>query len=276
MDLENQGNFILLPFRSSIRSGDFARWQPYVLAVLIVLIAHENRKTRLSFPSVKRIATLARVRKQRVGEAIESLAKSGWLKKSIISAPNGFERYEYTMLYKPYTSGDTAKWIWLPRSFVFDGVLGMLPGSVLKLYLTLHGLSWNKWFSIFDGTKDFDEPKERDRFVDISNIDPTFLSSVAGLKDSTRRFAWKWLDDHGLLLISQSCPLEDSDGVWLPDPTPFYGPKILDNLKKGNDIKKKKGTKGAKNILTRTRQRQKKKTALKNILVFHRVEEQQQ
>lgn len=271
MDLENQGNFILLPFRSSVRSGDFARWQSYQLAVLIVLIAHENRKTRLSFPSVERIATLAGVRKQRVGEAVKSLALGRWLTTKSIPTTTGFRRYEYKMLYTPFAPGDKAKWIWLPSSFVLNGVLGMLPGSALKLYLALHGLSWNPWFSIFDGTKDFDEPKERDRFVDISNIDPTFLSSVTGLKDSTRRYAWKWLDDHELLLVPQKYELNDADGVWLPDPTNFSSPSIMEKLTNANAMSKNRGTKGAKNTLTRTRRRQMRRTTSKNKTIFQRV-----
>lgn len=68
-------------FRSMIDSGDCAKLGPYAMVVYLVIKAHANLKTGLSFPSVATIARLAGIREKQVKRSLVTLTEMHYLMK---------------------------------------------------------------------------------------------------------------------------------------------------------------------------------------------------
>lgn len=67
------GAFFLVPIKGTILRGDFEeQWPDIELAVLLVLLAHENRESRIASPSLGRIAALAGISKTSAYDAVHA------------------------------------------------------------------------------------------------------------------------------------------------------------------------------------------------------------
>ncbi|MBG0790948.1 MAG: hypothetical protein H0S80_10675 [Desulfovibrionaceae bacterium] len=263
------GNFILLPFRESIRAGEFGYWEDSHIAVLPVLIAHENRKTRIARPSLDRIAVLAGVAKRTAAGATSSLQRSRWLTKQSIPLPGGRTRLEYRLDYTPYRERtDQGAWVRLESSLIFQGVWAVMPPSVRKLYLTLLGFSWSShmaWVPDDGACGDdwliaYDHEGDLERFVDARYLTPPFLNNAAGLEERTGRRAWSWLMDNGFIIANgegtTSSPTDlYREGIIMPDVTNLKCDSVLRRLGSVEEITP---TPGARSRLTNTRKRQKR------------------
>jgi hypothetical protein len=223
--VQKKGSFVLLPFQSIIHRGELPRFSDAELALLPVLIAHENQQNRKAFPSQDRISILAGIRKKRVSEAISGLANSGWVHAYAVPLPGGRSRYEYVLKYPAYSPENKDIWFSLPKGLFLNGVWGDMPPSVKKLYLVLQALSWryemvevpnpSSWLEWETAMEEGDESWER--FVDSRFLVGQELDFATGLSSRTRRWAMEWLEHVGLFHIVDDELEEARPGAILED-----------------------------------------------------------
>lgn len=217
--------FVLLPLGRVARDGNLAGWPDHVLSALVVLIAFENRRTRLAWPSVKNIAALAGLRTERVTDAIRKLEKNGWLQVQRAKGNRYFMRYQG--YHDPgLESGD---WIRIDTAVVKRGVWAAMSPSARKLYLVLRSLATigaraeESW--IHDENEFFDAVRDCDfAFLPETKADPAELRRLAGLPDRTYRRANIWLFDNGLIQVSD---LDGDSGYILPFDPKRWSPEVV-------------------------------------------------
>lgn len=230
--------FSLVPLRGTILDGELrSRWPDDALAVLVVLLAHENSRTRVACPSLDRLAVLAGVAKETAARATDDLARVGWISKRRLSVPGGRSRFEYTFLYSRRGTGDNSgRWFRLEHHIVLGGAWAAMPPATRRLYLALLALSsdgrfallWPgdgaSWREVFEENY-LGEAFTRARFVSAKHLAPPNLQALAGLEPRTFQRSWNWLTASGLVV-------DNDPEVW-PE-SPKEAPElILDHFKEG-------------------------------------------
>lgn len=246
--------FVLLPLRDMILRGDFYWLTDAEVAVLPVLVAHMNQKTRQSFPSHDRIAVLAGIGKKSVADGTTKLRDRRWLDIRKEPAPGGRTRHVYRLYIKEYSSEERSIWLGLPAHRVFLGVWAALTPSARRLYLVLLALSWNERAALVNPEMNPQDWQEFEpggygsgRFVPAERLDPRELGDLAGIEPRTFQRAWNALLEHGLIEVNT----EEVEGILMPD-TKIEAPAVLARLKKLDD---RGVTPGARRLLSRTRNR---------------------
>lgn len=219
--------FVLLPLARMAREGKLAGWSDKGIAVLPVIVAHENAVTRLAWPSVARVAALAGVGKEAAREAVHSLECGGWLARVV--RPGGGGAWKMTYLrYRPgAASGD---WIRLGQDMVLRGAWAAFPPSAKRLYLILRGLSLlgHRATGTWIPNHEFDpNDLEANAFLPAQALDPGGLQELTGLNSRTLRHARAWLLENGMMLPSDEW---EAPGMILPFEPGRYSPAVLDRV----------------------------------------------
>ncbi len=255
------GGMVFLPLRQTVLAGNLFKWDDNILAVLPVLIAHENAQTRLARPGQERIATLAGVSKSTVSHSVNELEGGGWLRKVIVPIAGGRTRFEYRMAYARYESGDTSgRWIVVHDYIILRGIWAAMAPSTRRLYLVLLSLSWAGEAAGYteDNVSDWmaETPlEENGRFVDASRLDPAYLRELAYIGPRTFARAWGWLTDNELVRPSEESAVVDVDfyreGVVLPFDPDRYAPVVMKRLEESKQTAART-TPGARRLITRS------------------------
>lgn len=219
----DERGFLLLPLAEQLRDGRISDWKDGPLSVLVVLIAHENARTREARPAISRIAVLAGIRKANVRPCLESLAAAGWCRPAKGSA--------WEMLTARY-DGDSTRWIRISRPLIFDGVWSVMPPSAKRLYLVLLSLAWMghhanyECISCYD-LEDYNYDSEDFVFVPAQHAEPVELARLAGLEPRTFRQARQWLLNAGLI---QPTSQDQAPGLLLPHDPRLSAPSVMERL----------------------------------------------
>ncbi len=224
--------FILLPLAGQIREGALAEGSTRNLAVLVVVAAHEDRRTRLAWPSLARVATLAGIRKADVPVILRALEEKKWLKPEILS---GGKR-AWRMLYATYPGDlEPRDWLRLNRSLVMGGTWAAMPESARRLYLVMKALAWVGQKALPDWNPEYEENEPtawddvKAQFLPATLFDPNELRRLSGLTGPTFRRARSWLFHCGLAVLT-SDDLEP--GLLLPHDPGTHAPRIIEQLKR--------------------------------------------
>ncbi len=256
--------FFLLPLRLTITGGELQKWGNDTLAVLVVLIAHENSNTRLACPTQARIAALAGISKTTVGGALDSLARLGWLTTTVHPTRRGLGFYQkHHMKYARHRNGDkSGKWLHIERYIVANGIWAAMPPDTRRLYLTLLALSWGGYGTPASYEEDVTTyacvvPAPEDgRFVDAGYLSPQKLRDMAGITQRTFTRAWNWLVDAKMIVgapdgMRETENYESKGGIMLTYNSSLQVPAVLERVARAKaDIAKL--TPGAKRLMTRT------------------------
>ena len=261
-----QGPFILLPLRGIILRHELATWPDSSLAVLPVLLAHENRRSRKSYPSQERISILAGIRKESVPEGTSWLASRGWLSTQYIPVAAGRSRIEYTFKYKPYSPEIKDLCFSIPKGVVLNCVWKTMPTSVKRLFLVLQSVSWRYetvrvadsscWYEWEDAMEEGGDSWRQ--FIDSQYLIGRELDAMTGLSERTRRWATKWLEDVGLLRFTQENEDEPRPGAVIEDASRLQNVEAMDRLKQ---IRTAAVPREAKSMITQRRKAQREATA---------------
>lgn len=253
---------VFLPLRQTVLAGNLFKWDDSILAVLPVLIAHENAQTRLARPGQERIATLAGVSKSTVSHSVNELEAGGWLRKTIIPIPGGRTRFEYRMGYARYEPGDTSgKWVVVSDYIILRGIWAAMAPSTRRLYLVLLSLSWAGEAAGYteDNVSDWmtETPlEENGRFVDAGRLDPEYLRDLSNLGPRTFSRAWDWFIQNEIVRASEEHAIELEaenyrDGIVLPFDPDRYAPAVMTRLEESRQ-KAARTTPGARRLITRS------------------------
>lgn len=229
---DRPGGFLLLPLGRHAREG-LATWPDGALAVLPVLVAHENATTRLAWPSIARMAALVRMGKEAVREACAKLEEWKWCAR--VSRPGGGWAWE--MKYASYHGGELSarEYIRLATDMIMRGAWAACPPSARRLYLTLRGLA------VIGNRVDFDwmpedpygqiDPFELEDFAffPAASWVPSELRRLTGLPERTMRHAQGWLMENGFMRATDSSA-DEEPGLILPFDPERYSPAVLERL----------------------------------------------
>lgn len=221
-------SFILLPMgRSYVDDMRLCSTSDRMLAVLPVLIAHENHETRMCWPSIARVAALAGVGKETVVRATNELELFGWLKMH----HGGSGRVCYELGYRPYDPDlNSSDYTRIDRPVIMRGLWAAIPASAKRLYVAMRALSVmghrasGEWISDPDESSCLDTDCS-EAFLPASRLGPSDLCDVTGLSPRTFRYARSWLLDNELALVS-----DDVEGLILPFDPERYSPAVLKRL----------------------------------------------
>lgn len=221
--------FILLPLAEHAREGKLATWEDPLLAVLPVLIAHENSGTRLAWPSISRVAVLSGLGKPAANMGISALKNWKWCTSD--TRPDGGPAWK--MIYPAYRQSglDSGSWIRIDRSVIMKGLWGIMTPSAKKLYIVMRGLALmghladGGWIPGYvpDGYEESDDYA----FLPAGKMAPAELSKLTGLQPRTLLNARDWLLANRMALPTEGNQLE---GLLLPYDPGLYSPKALEAL----------------------------------------------
>lgn len=232
------GYFLLPSVAVWIRDGKFnithhGSVSDNFIAILPVLLAHENRTTRESFPSIARITTLAGVSSTSASDFLRELDKSGWLQIIRKSIPGGLTQHVYKMRYTPYgPESISTDWIRIDKDMVLERVWAVMPPSVRRIYLIFRANGLREWCadgSWVPGADEGFDPEATCQFVPAEYWEPRYLQETSGLAQSTIREAKAWLWKAQLLK-----PTDDGQepGIMMPFKPQMQAPKIIESLAK--------------------------------------------
>lgn len=223
--MSNNDGFLLLPLVRQGREGLIAEADPRGLAVLVVLIAHENCETRKAFPSLARIATLSGLGRDTVKNSLSSLEEDGWFQTQLRG-----RGHCYCMQYPQYPSGGSSAWISIARTLITEGLWSLISPTAKKLYLALRALAgpghWADEGWIPDHEFDV-EMFEAFSFLPADKLDPGELCLLTGLEPRTFRKARMCLLVYELVLPTGQ---NQAPGWILPFDPMTYVPDVLARL----------------------------------------------
>jgi hypothetical protein len=249
---------IMLPLGHWTRRDGLATFGESRLAVLPVLIAHENARDRRAFPSLDRLATLSGVGKKSVSDAISGLCgPRDWLSIEKQPLKNGRAKNIYLLQYRQYSEGnwswpntngtettDERTWIAMGRAVVERGVWAAMPHSARRLYLTFksftfHGsLAEHGWLDkddLYDVEAFREEDgKERFDFLPQSALDK-LSAEFMQMPGRTFRDARAWLLNNRLMEPTDG---DMFPGLKLPIDPRMWSSTVMETLERRAETKK--------------------------------------
>lgn len=271
--MKTHNGTILIPFRNQFKNGLMRMFSDHLLAVMVVLIHHENRETRLSFPSQDLIAIEAGVGKQNIPPAVNELEEMGMLTWGPGPIGRNGVVAEYKMEYEPYAEYPAQHmWFGMQSAVVSNGIWSTMPHSAKRLYLLLLALSWDGSWADLPHDAHQSEFASREnwggekRFVDATKLAPFELARLASLQDRTLRRAREWLFSNRLIFpnndeFRDSTTLLYREGIMIADTRNMTSP-LFQQRKAAHRMKAGTPSKGAKISLTRMKKSRRKKGVL--------------
>jgi hypothetical protein len=197
------------------------------IAILPVLICHENAETRLSFPSLARLSALSGLSPTTASAHLQAMNASNgpWLR--ILREPIGYGRVKhvYKMGYGQYCGENPRDWIRMDAALIINGIWGAMSPATRRLYLVLRALSWHgakvegKPWSTLDC-----ELWPDNAFVPAAHMELPSLVELTGLAGRTVRESKRWMLANGLMRPTDSL---EHDGVLMPFDPGRKAPHVL-------------------------------------------------
>jgi len=225
------------------------------IALLPVLVCHENAATRLSYPGIRKLAGLSGLSPTTTGEILTAMdaQADGWW--NVLKEPigHGRTRHYYKMRYPRYDGTTPAgDWIRMAPAMVLGGVWAAMSPAARRLYLVLraHERHEDRACGQWVPAGELAGVEAKSVFVPADVVLTLgYLMELTGYAARTIRDSREWLFDNGLMFVTDET---QADGVLMPFDPQRSAPEILASIAKATERDKQRGIVPATGYARRT------------------------